>query len=443
MYELGERQRIEAMAWDLIRVRRERPMAEVPRRERRDNARTALMEALTASGHLSRVEIGGSLEEINHQVLSRLLNGWDESLPLHERQRRFAELCNELVIQETQLKIVSGELPEDTSVVEVSDYPLALDDETATSLGYRRGNRKGMVRSTHLRRDEDGGYTRIIEQVSRSNGTPASTFRFYKAAGVPLEKGVADVAVLSAPFRYSSDRYVDGVVDVMRRLDKQDVNQVLYGDTPDKATRHAPYEELREESFRREAEIESYIDDLADLEEQLDALRADGDIDETDRLVIFKEEVDRILTAICTLEPAYAEDTFGTKAAPCFAEAGQLYALGQGELASRALAEAHLLKEVVTFCGMSLTVEQAQQQKGLKVNDFLSLLEKGRENWKWKKGICQVKECPSRPAKTEVGPCSVCRKCQKIFDKGEQPKDVYKVTGILGLLFGSGNKKNT
>lgn len=43
------------------------------------------------------------------------------------------------------------------------------------------------------------------------------------------------------------------------------------------------------------------------------------------------------------------------------------------------------------------------------------------ESWSWKKGICQVSSCSTRPGQTEVGPCSVCRSCQAKFDNGEDP----------------------
>ncbi len=58
---------------------------------------------------------------------------------------------------------------------------------------------------------------------------------------------------------------------------------------------------------------------------------------------------------------------------------------------------------------------------------------------KWKKGICQVKACATRPGKTDVGPCSVCKNCQAKFDRGEDPtKDnvftrVTKLTGKVSL----------
>lgn len=41
-------------------------------------------------------------------------------------------------------------------------------------------------------------------------------------------------------------------------------------------------------------------------------------------------------------------------------------------------------------------------------------------SWTWKQGVCRVKNCPS-PQPTEVGPCSVCRNCQRKFDRGEDP----------------------
>ncbi len=43
-----------------------------------------------------------------------------------------------------------------------------------------------------------------------------------------------------------------------------------------------------------------------------------------------------------------------------------------------------------------------------------------KEEWTWKSGTCQVKTCPS-PKPTEVGPCSVCRRCQDVFDRGGDP----------------------
>ncbi len=76
-----------------------------------------------------------------------------------------------------------------------------------------------------------------------------------------------------------------------------------------------------------------------------------------------------------------------------------------------------------------------------------------KSNWKWKKGVCAVEKCSSRPGQTEVGPCSVCRHCQAEFDAGRDPTKgtisraapkVKKAAGSLtlrGIMFSENAKK--
>lgn len=415
--EFFDRQIMEAEARQLIEQREQLPAIEVMTQERQDNARTALMEALTASGHLSLVEIHGTFEEINAQVMRRLLNGWDESLPQHEKDRRFAEICNELLIQRTLKAVVTGELPPDTEIVEISDYPEAL---RGYKLGYRDSNKKGMVRSSSLRYNENGQYTRVIETASRSNSSWTSTFSFLEACRTQTENKPPDIAALEAPHIYTRSDYVNGVVDVMRLLDRHAGAGTLYGDTGDRISKHPTYENLRVESARREQEILGFVNDLARLEQQLDGWVAVGKLTQPERLRLFTGEVQRILDAICTLEPSYAEDTFGKRSAAIFEQAANLVAQGRHKDAAALLESHDYLKQTVTFCGMSISVEKAKEM-GLQVNSYGQLVEKGTESWKWKRGICVVKTCSTRPSKTEVGPCSVCRKCQAVFDRGKDP----------------------
>lgn len=42
-------------------------------------------------------------------------------------------------------------------------------------------------------------------------------------------------------------------------------------------------------------------------------------------------------------------------------------------------------------------------------------------SWAWKPGVCRVESCYTRPGQTQVGPCAVCRGCQKLFDMGIDP----------------------
>lgn len=50
----------------------------------------------------------------------------------------------------------------------------------------------------------------------------------------------------------------------------------------------------------------------------------------------------------------------------------------------------------------------------------------GSEKLIWKKGVCVIDNCPTRPGQTEVAQCSVCRTCQSWYDKGRDPKKLYK-----------------
>ena len=438
--ELGgiTRETVEAEARELIRTRDQVPKVVVQEQEYQDNARTALMEALTASGHLSVVELSGEFEETNTQVLRRLLNGWDESLPQHEQARRFAEICNELFIQKTFRAVVAGRLPSDTEVLELSDHPEAL---LGHKLGYRDSNRKGMARSTSLRYIGGSQYVRVIEQVSRSNGTAASTFKFLDACRIRTRAEVpADIAALEKPALYCRADYPRGIVDIIRRLDWHAGPGVLYGDSDERTSRHPAYEALRQESIRREKNILPFVERLAALEQQLDGMLAEGRITYRDHNRIYMEQVERALDAICTLDPGYAEDTFGGQSVAIFEAAATLVAQGRRQEAEWLLEQNSYLKQEVTFCGMTISVKEAKEM-GLKVDEYGELVEAGAANWSWKRGFCRVKSCP-KPQPTEVGPCDVCRHCQAEFDRGNDPTRLKKIGGALVTWLGGGvNRK--
>jgi hypothetical protein len=409
---------IETEASQLIASREALPAVEVKAAERYDNARTALMEALTASGHLSTIEITGSLAEINAQVLQRLLNGFTKDLPFHEYQRRYYELCNELVVQKTFALVVTGELPEDTEITEISDCPVGMPEDLANSLGYRTANRKGMVRTHGLLPRPGNQFTRRIEQISRSNGTSYSTAAFMRGAGNELigDEPEDNLAIKKTLIHTAHDN-TDGVVDIQRRLDYHEGEGVLYGEIDNEY--HVPYEELREESQRREVELAWAAEELADYEEKLDRALADGSINQEQKRAQYSEEVREILRAICQLAPEYAADCFGEDAAPFYHEASLQRAMGNDAVANEILRRAYNLEKTVLFCGVAID-PQVAEKLGLQLGDSESLFEKGKESWKFKRGICQVPACRS-PKPTEVGPCSVCRNCQDMFDHGFDP----------------------
>lgn len=72
-------------------------------------------------------------------------------------------------------------------------------------------------------------------------------------------------------------------------------------------------------------------------------------------------------------------------------------------------------------CPGSNTTKFRTEGDGTDPSASAEAAEEQSETWIWKQGVCQVQSCSTRPGKTEVGPCSVCRKCQARFDRGEDP----------------------
>ena len=415
-----DRAEIESQARELIANRETYSTPEVKRPERIDNARTAIMEALTASGHLSRVELHGeTLDEIHQQVMGRLLKGYNDDLPNHEKWRRFYEICEELTIYQTHKAIDRGLLPDTTAVGVVSDYP-KIEEKLANRLGYRSENQKGMTRSTHFLRNSDGSYTRIIEQVSRSNSGAESTYRLLQDFGHTPEQheGPDDHVALKLSFTYDTKELADGVIDLQRKLDfyaSSGAVRLRYGEKS--SAQQLGYEELAEGSKEREAQVDFYVKRLADYEEKLDARVAEGSLSEEQRDGHYKEEVLGILRAICTLDGDYARDCFGEKSAMHYEQAGYFELMGNIGMRDAHLKKAMAAEKPVIYCGVMISSEKAKEL-GIENSETGDLISEGKEKWGYKSGYCRVQSCEYKGKKTQVGPCSVCKKCEKLFDKG-------------------------
>ncbi|MEK9196039.1 MAG: hypothetical protein AAB914_01590 [Patescibacteria group bacterium] len=44
-----------------------------------------------------------------------------------------------------------------------------------------------------------------------------------------------------------------------------------------------------------------------------------------------------------------------------------------------------------------------------------------RDKNDWKKGVCRIRSCDSKGKLIEVGPCRICKSCEKKFDEGRDP----------------------
>lgn len=422
-----DRAEVEVQAHELI-ASREHIVAEYKTGQAyQDDARTALFEALTAEGHLSPIQLTGSLDEIHRMMIIVLLNNYSRNVPEAERRRNFQELCSELTRQGIERKVAAGELPPETQVAEISDFIEGLSEKSAQSLGYRPLNKKGFVRSSWLFDNQDGTYTRMSEQVSRSNTAAATTESFLQAEDISVRFApTADVRVLGTALVHDMS---EGVVGFMKRLDEHQGADIRYGAA--KHSEQIPYEQLREESLRREEQVECFVERLAEFTERLDSRLQSGELTYRQHQELLKQEIKDILRAICTMRPEYARDCFGEAAAQTYYEASGRVAVGDTAGAAGLIESRQHLEQAVSLCGMSISSDKAKEL-GVQSSGLERLIRFGLENWSWTRGVCRVDECPTKPRQTEVGPCSVCRGCQAEFDRGRNPAHAYKRMKQLG-----------
>jgi hypothetical protein len=408
---LGSPEQIDELVDYIIRTHKPEKRA-FWRGEYNDNARTALFEGLTAKGHLSNIELVGHPDEIHDQIIQRLVNGLHvRGLHPHEYARRRAEIREEIVIWLAQKRIMSGQLPPDAEILTVSTFPDDMTDDEAEKSGYRVDNRKGMLRTTRPVAEilPDGRIRRVVEQLSYSNSSAAASLRRRGQRG-------NDVTLIGHPEIYSRTDLLDGVVDVMRNMDGRSMK---YGAPTDETT--VDYADVRAVSAWREAQVEKYIDELADYERALDA----QNLSESERRRRYTLRVQEIVRTICIIHPSFTADALGTAVVKTYEKAHQQYESGDYGGAMTTVESTQSRERAVTICGSS-TFAGDKQSGNSRSDSIASRLEREKmeqKNWKWDKGYCRVKDCPT--GYTEIGPCKVCRTCQAHFDDGRDPARLY------------------
>lgn len=352
--EVVDRAMIEALAGQLIENYEATPKT-LRENEAEDNARTALFEALTASGHMSVVELAGDQSEVHQQVLQRLLNSYFRpGIPEAEKARNFEEICEELVVQTVFERVQTGGLPPDTKINTVSDFAHSLGDE-AQRFGYRpsdkkNGMGKGMVRETGFEM-KDGHWVRVIKQISRSDTYAPTTISRLQRAGLrlPLRSGEEDIQLLGSQMLSVSH----GALEVTRLLDRlQRGVKVAYGRPMSKDT--VPYEQLEKVSRQREQAAESHIKELADYERELDRLLETGRIDPHEHLKRYAEALREHVRAICVQYPAYTHGALGEKVVDDYARAHERFEAGDASGAASIINGASGRESAVVACGMSV-----------------------------------------------------------------------------------------
>lgn len=421
---------IQQQAIDLINAH-ELVLGTAPiKNEHKDNAVTGLFERITAAGDLSVVEFEGNQHDIHIATGQRILNSLCMDMPDWDRKRYMLELCEELKVYKVFLLIEKGGLPPDTKVITHSDFPdEEISEQEKHDRGYRTLNKKGMLRSCHFEKQDNGSWIRVLEQISRSNSNDGSTRRWFNenANAVPLHS----TGALAEQYLVSANRLPGGVVTLVAELDDIYGTIRLYGESPD-GTR-PDYWAVRETSREWRDQLQQYTDELAEYENYLQQQRQAGTISYDRHLVLFHKKIDTIIQRILLLAPQFAEDTYGLAAAPHIYEASMAFAAGNYKEAEHSLekAETHRDSKASISCG-GRGAKVPSEVPNQSPSEAVSRAIEDKKNWKWKRGTCAVKTCPTRPGKTKVGPCSVCVSCQHKFDKGSDPTKelVRKESGI-------------
>ncbi len=382
------------------------------------NGESSLFEELTASGDLSIIRFSGNQDYIHTATIKRLLNGWNQKAPKWDKKRKFWELCEEIYVDGIFQKIKSGELPEDTILGTVSDIPdddVAPEEEIHTQ-GYRPLNHKGMVRTYHFEKSPDGSWTRVLEQISRSNSNDLSSHNWLVNAGIyPLKDSEA---ILANQFVSTQRHLPDRVVSVVKGMDEL-TGDVLYGEPRAEALRsgRVEYDQLREFSRERREQLENHSQELAKLDAELQIRVKRREISYPEKLWLIRQRQTEIIDRILLLAPEYATDARGELAAGYWHRASLDFARGDFESFERNFTSAKKSTDsrAESACG-GRGIRPGEMETYTK--ETYTKAQEEKKNWKWKDGVCQVKTCRK---KAKVGPCSVCKKCQLVFDRGGDP----------------------
>lgn len=419
--EIFDRQQIENEAMQLIES------TEINRSdwefEPYGNAITSLFEELTASGHLNEIPLGEA-EKANRETLKRLLNACHvaQNKPIWLQKYYFYELCEELTIHRAFEAIKNGELADDTMVVTISDYPTGVDDKSAWKEGFRPYSKTGMARSNHFFKNESGIWHRHQEQVSRSHSTNQSSGKTIALLSEGTAQPIGSLEVLSNQLLVNRAILPDGVVTLQQILDTQSGRNIRYGDDLASFSReHAEYHELRETSKTRAKLFARYIDRMISVEKEANRLFDEGLISYEHKLAMLQEEKDYIIDRVCLIAPEFSKEARGEQASEHYYFAAAAVQSGNDEAAIHHIMQARDSRDPMASAGCGGVGTRDQQNSSQEAANILNDVSESINDWRWKDGICVVDSCPTRPAKTKVGPCSICVRCQKMFDRGFDP----------------------
>lgn len=326
---------------------------------------------------------GGALEPIFMDALRQAQN-----LPDYEVRRRRHELDE----YEDMLDMMSGHLP--NTMVVLSDFPPELMDAAEDVGGYNVGRKQTMLRVIYKTPEGtlkmssqslDGSHRRSLESLYEHFGQKPETGELL-GQRLHMEMSGEQQQVLLDELVGVYDR------DLSRRMGGQWYAGRLGG------SRHNAYDFVRRQTdllgayFATTKRFTGGFKDYSLAAAMVDRFRDTADAP--------------MLSLVITGEGAQERAL------------GEMY---------RAGSDAQARGETFSGCGMSLQNTSAEEQHEALGYGNQTDKESGKsEKLVWKDGVCRIENCPTRPGKTKVAQCSVCRGCQWWFDRGRDPAKLYK-----------------
>lgn len=395
------------------------------------NVATAVTEACFKYDHITKVAMrlndSGDLMQFGQTMQEMHFNS------IVYRQNRHAKLRNV-----TEIEALNGHCIEDAARAGLlKDYyfiadslvPQDVPEKDLKDEGYFLNTLTFVTQATTA---EDGAVTTesvfnkgtVASESARFDVRMGERFDLEAVSRVRQRLGLPPVTTTEEALRgifVHKSMLPNGVIDYQRMIDEEAHSTV---GIPLKTDDY--YERLAPRSKEREASLEST--------KQLvkEALIAQAHTFKTPMEAVQRIwDLTREFTVVAAVDNHHIDARiFGQQAAQQIEESRYYSSIGDPIAAQLALREA-VRVAIVTGCGGgsagrgankggSSKNKKSEKSSDENTEDEQDAIERN-EDWTWKRGVCRVDSCPTRPGKTQVGPCAVCRRCQKMFDKGIDP----------------------
>ncbi len=402
------------------------------------NAHTTVIETLLKTGNIMRiaaqVDAHGNLQQHNHTYDAIHRNSW-LAVRDHSEHARLCAETEALNWQRTEAAIETGALEDNWFVI----FSTPSDTQSIATLkkrGYFVHTMSSVFQATTV---ENGavktesafvaGMDEVAENPDISNEENNARIaagardrydltairRIYMDFGVAGAELMSTEDLLATPLLIPKALMPHGVASIVELYDAYVGGDVFFGVNQPKQA-YETYADVCEQRAEKYRDItDKVVHDLL----KTSTLTPAQAISKMYKLVQRH-----------TLERAYRDDSidagvFGAKAEKIIYQARAAYDNGD-QLQFMLLAAVGHEVAVTTACGGGAGGEEnASTDKSLdkseKASELTGVELNEQSTWSWKQGICRVESCPTRPGKTKVGPCDVCRRCQTIFDKGADP----------------------